>query len=134
MATKVVVCPECESPLQPGRFSCSSCGAVLAAVATVVRSFAPPPAESPVVAAVPEDSALPAAVEPARWIPPGWSDEAALPGHDDASEEAEAIDDEPDKTRLDPDPRDEVAWQGSGSAAGPVAASAPAPPATTWPE
>jgi len=47
MATKVVVCPECESPVEAGRFSCSSCGAVVAAVASVSRSFAPAPAVAP---------------------------------------------------------------------------------------
>ena len=41
MATKTVVCPECDSPLAPGRFSCSVCGALVASVATVSRSFAP---------------------------------------------------------------------------------------------
>ena len=41
MATKTVVCPECDSPLAPGRFSCSVCGALVAAVATMSRSFAP---------------------------------------------------------------------------------------------
>jgi hypothetical protein len=39
MATKTVVCPECDSPLAPGRFSCSVCGALVASVATVSRSF-----------------------------------------------------------------------------------------------
>ena len=41
MATKSVVCPECDSPLAPGRFSCSVCGALVAAVATMSRPFAP---------------------------------------------------------------------------------------------
>ena len=41
MATKTVVCPECDSPLAPGRFSCSVCGALVASVATMSRSFAP---------------------------------------------------------------------------------------------
>jgi hypothetical protein len=39
MATKTVVCPECEAPLAPGRFSCSSCGALVASVATAARPF-----------------------------------------------------------------------------------------------
>ena len=58
MATKVVVCPECESALEPGRFSCSTCGALVAAVASVPRSFAP----------VPEPT--PPAVEPVPLEPP----------------------------------------------------------------
>jgi uncharacterized Zn finger protein (UPF0148 family) len=40
MATKVIVCPECESPLVQGRFSCQSCGVVVAAVASDARTFA----------------------------------------------------------------------------------------------
>jgi hypothetical protein len=39
MATKTVVCPECDSPLAPGRFSCSACGALVAAVASSSRSL-----------------------------------------------------------------------------------------------
>ena len=39
MATRTVVCPECDVPLSPGRFACSSCGALVAAVATVSRPF-----------------------------------------------------------------------------------------------
>jgi hypothetical protein len=46
MATKTVVCPECESPLAHGRFSCSACGALVASVASATRSFlAPEPLE-----------------------------------------------------------------------------------------
>ncbi len=47
MATKVVVCPECESPLVPGRFSCSGCGTLLASVASVSRPFAVPAPVAP---------------------------------------------------------------------------------------
>lgn len=32
MATKTVVCPECGSPADPGRYACAECGALLAAV------------------------------------------------------------------------------------------------------
>ena len=63
MATKTVVCPECDSPLAPGRFSCSVCGALVASVATVSRSFAP----------VAEQVAQPVAAEaapPAEPAPP----------------------------------------------------------------
>ncbi len=75
MATKTVVCPECDAPLSPGRFACSSCGALVASVATVSRSFTqaqpllPPilstaiaaePARPPVVEAAPTfDEPLP---------------------------------------------------------------------------
>jgi hypothetical protein len=66
MATKTVVCPECDSPLAPGRFSCSVCGALVASVATVSRSFAPvaEPIAQPVAA---EAAPLPA--EPAPPVP-----------------------------------------------------------------
>jgi hypothetical protein len=39
MATKMLVCPECESAVAPGRFACTSCGAMLASVATAPRSL-----------------------------------------------------------------------------------------------
>jgi hypothetical protein len=61
MATKSVVCPECEAPLSPGRFSCSECGSLLAAVAGQDRPI--------VSTAVPERGTLPAEpveVEPKR--------------------------------------------------------------------
>lgn len=66
MATKTVVCPECDSPLAPGRFSCSVCGALVASVAMVSRSFAPATdyAAQPVAA---EAAPLPA--EPAPPVP-----------------------------------------------------------------
>jgi len=38
MATKTVVCPECGSPAAPGRFACSECGAMLAAVGPAPRA------------------------------------------------------------------------------------------------
>lgn len=37
MTTRSVVCPECDSPVAPGRYSCPSCGTVLAAVAGLVH-------------------------------------------------------------------------------------------------
>jgi hypothetical protein len=39
MATKVLVCPECGSEVGPGRFACTTCGAMLAAVASAPRPF-----------------------------------------------------------------------------------------------
>lgn len=77
MATKTVVCPECDSPLAPGRFSCSVCGALVASVATMSRPFAPvvesvaPPADVPAAPAVAEGAAWPAEVmAPAEATPP----------------------------------------------------------------
>ena len=64
MATKTVVCPECDSPLAPGRFSCSVCGALVASVATVSRSFAP------VAEQVAHSVAAEAAPPPAEPAPP----------------------------------------------------------------
>jgi len=117
MATKVVVCPECESPVDAGRFSCSSCGAVVAAVASAARSFAPAPAvaPAPVEAVVPEP-AVAASVVADRADPAddGWD----LP-------EAEV---EPDPV---PEPVD--ATVPAPAAAAPDV-HVPAPPATSWPE
>src|SRR5258706_9326004 len=39
MATKLLVCPECASEVAPGRFACTSCGALLASVASAPRSL-----------------------------------------------------------------------------------------------
>lgn len=44
MATKTVVCPECGSEVAPGRYACSECGSLLAAVSSTPR---PPLAEVP---------------------------------------------------------------------------------------
>lgn len=63
MATKTVVCPECDSPLAPGRFSCSVCGALVASVATMPRPFAPVDAVAPRV----EVEVAPATAEGAAW-------------------------------------------------------------------
>jgi hypothetical protein len=71
MATKVMVCPQCESPVVTGRFSCQSCGVVVAAVASDARRFARP---EPVVPPVLE----PAAPDPelAGEEPRSFADEA----------------------------------------------------------
>jgi hypothetical protein len=52
MATKMLVCPECDSAVAPGRFACTSCGALLASVASAPRSLSlteamTPPSVSP---------------------------------------------------------------------------------------
>ena len=41
MATKTVVCPECGSEAERGRYACSECGALLAAVAMTPRANGP---------------------------------------------------------------------------------------------
>lgn len=38
MATKTIVCPECQAPVVSGRFACAQCGALLASVALTPRS------------------------------------------------------------------------------------------------
>jgi hypothetical protein len=59
MATRMVVCPECDTPLSPGRLACSACGALVASVASAIRTFPAeaPPALLPVEEAVPEPAA-----------------------------------------------------------------------------
>jgi len=76
MATKTVVCPECDSPLAPGRFSCSVCGALVASVATVSRSFAP--GAEPMAHAVVAE-AVPLPEEPAASIPDAVAPVATAP-------------------------------------------------------
>jgi len=85
MATKTVVCPECDSPLAPGRFSCSVCGALVASVATMPRPFAPveavaPAVHVPVAPAVAEGAAWPAQVmAPAEPTPQAAASVASAP-------------------------------------------------------
>jgi len=38
MATKTIVCPECQAPAVPGRYACARCGALLASVALTARA------------------------------------------------------------------------------------------------
>ena len=92
MATRTVVCPECESPLAPGRFSCSACGALVASVAGVGRSFILPeilrPTEPDPAAAV--DAATQPAVVPATGPAPDEPrSSAAEDGWDDVRDELE---------------------------------------------
>jgi len=58
MATRMVVCPECDTPLSPGRLACSACGALVASVASAIRTF---PAEAPPALTPVEDLPEPAA-------------------------------------------------------------------------
>jgi hypothetical protein len=62
MATRTVVCPECDAPLARGRFACAACGAMLATVASGSRSLFQ---GGPQVADA-EDSAATAEPEPAN--------------------------------------------------------------------
>lgn len=66
MATKLLVCPECASEVAPGRFACTSCGALLASVASAPRSLGwmqtlTPPALNP---AYPRSVEAVVAIEP----------------------------------------------------------------------
>jgi hypothetical protein len=84
MATKMLVCPECASAVAPGRFACTSCGALLASVASTPRSLGwIDSTPSPIVtAAAPLDDSAdqvtidPDAIDPAgggRAIGPAWA-------------------------------------------------------------
>ena len=56
MATRTVVCPNCDTPLAPGRFSCSSCGALVASVASASRPLlSAEVAPAPILEGVPSD-------------------------------------------------------------------------------
>lgn len=103
MATKTVVCPECASPLTPGRFACSSCGALVASVASSARTFStvdPELARMPVTMAPPPPPAVPPVEVAADETDAGeptddghWVDEA--PG-ESAAESVSARADAPD--------------------------------------
>ena len=143
MATKTVVCPTCEAPVEPGRYACLACGSLLVAVAATRRSMAteatptavPPP--SPV--AEPAD----AAPDDDPWLDPASVDAidedaglilAGAPAEPDAGAGPGA---EPDAR----DPLDEPHWPGdpglpawAGGAAPEPAATAPEwPPQPVWP-
>ncbi|HEX5012531.1 MAG TPA: hypothetical protein VFV72_00120 [Candidatus Limnocylindrales bacterium] len=137
MATKVLVCPECESAVVPGRFSCSSCGALLAAVASVSRSFGRPERS-------PEPMSEPAPDEPLDEDAPlaATVDPDAERGDSDDAEPAWG---EPDPTPavavvLPPAPVADVGADVSDAppidvpVAAMTAASAVAAPAPAWPE
>jgi hypothetical protein len=56
MATRTVVCPNCDTPLAPGRFSCSSCGALVASVASASRPLlSAEVAAAPILEGVPSE-------------------------------------------------------------------------------
>lgn len=84
MATKLLVCPECASEVAPGRFACTSCGALLASVASAPRSLGwteamTPPAVNPASPGI--DEPVLEAVEPEKsesnghgeTIGPAWA-------------------------------------------------------------
>jgi hypothetical protein len=79
MATKTVVCPECDTPVVPGRLSCSACGALVASVASAVRMFSPPePAVPPVLQPATNPKQRKAKATEVRPLPD--SDDAPLAG------------------------------------------------------
>ena len=57
MTATSVVCPECESPVAPGRLSCQSCGTLLASVVGSTNRYSPPPVD-PTLPDVDEDRPL----------------------------------------------------------------------------
>ncbi len=136
MATRTVVCPECDAPLAPGRFACPACGALLATVASGSRPLVP--VEEP-------------SVDPALHAEAHVESNTAEPEPADSEVEASPIRDEPlepiePQVVLDPggpttEPtREPVAATASAS---PIDAIAPAwpPPASnnqpagaSWPE
>jgi hypothetical protein len=134
MATKVVVCPECESALEPGRFSCSTCGALVAAVASVPRSFAPVPEPTPpTVEPVPVE--LP---PPPEMFAPATADATPLDddGWDppDAEPEAELEPAVAASTALAPEaPPAPLTAMAPEPLPAPVTFE-PAPPAQSWPD
>ena len=55
MTATSVVCPECGSPVAPGRLSCQSCGTLLASVVGSSRRYANAPVVDPMLPEVDED-------------------------------------------------------------------------------
>src|SRR5262245_58850613 len=135
MAAKVIVCPECESTVGPGRFSCTECGALVAAVASESRSFTPldtyvppvveaaPPEPVPLAAVVVDDDApLALEADPVDDDDMPWAEAAEI----DESRPLAAAAEAPPA----PDPVEDAA---PDAMAGPDE-HVPAPPAVSWPE
>lgn len=150
MATKLVVCPECTAPLSPGRFACPSCGALVAAVATVSRPFTsveavPPPILAPAIPeAVKTDRAVataaavgaPVATRAPRLIAPSRRARPQSRPEKPASSDPVLPPRPPDEgpqTRL---PWGSTASQPEPPSSPPPASRPPAspPPVPTWPE
>jgi hypothetical protein len=124
MATKVVVCPECESALEPGRFSCPTCGALVAAVASVPRSFAPAPeAVAPVVEPAPDATVAASTAAPSLSATP-----TAAASYTPAAPVPPSV--APDAPMTDERARLPATYAPAAS----VATFTPAPPATSWPQ
>lgn len=152
MATRTVVCPECDSPLAPGRFACPTCGALVASVATVSRPFMPaeptlPPVvtpatqaepPSPVIAAEPAPPAAPTATAavaepfPSRRVRPVAAPRRAkpIPQADAPDPVHEAAIDPPQAPDAGQQPQ--LAWVLEGSTRDEAPPATPAVP--SWPE
>lgn len=156
MATRTVVCPECDAPLAPGRFACGECGALLATVASGSRSLFPAavatPPEEPYAPDAPEDPAEQEVVagptaEVAAFAPVLNPDTEKAPA---SHEVAWAVAEEPaPATAAEPLPEPAslpvgAMWAAPAATPAPAvampvtwpAAPAPAPPAVapSWPE
>ncbi len=64
MTATSVVCPECGSPVAPGRLSCQSCGTLLASVVGSSRRYANAPVVDPMLPDVDEDRPIASARRP----------------------------------------------------------------------
>src|SRR5438876_2270371 len=115
MATKTIVCPECQAPAAPGRYACEQCGALLASLA--LAAHADRPSIGGLVAADGSMSALvgasndamePATTDHSRSVSPApaWTHAlAADPDHGEPilppPREDERWDDEPEPARAE---------------------------------
>jgi hypothetical protein len=125
MATKTVVCPECEAPLAPGRFSCSACGALVASVASATRSFLPPEPAEP--ASEPFPVAEPAAEPPAHVQPAAVT--PVRNTHESDATDDDGWDDVPDEPKAE-----EGAVEAAAPSPSSVQAESPAwPDVPSWP-
>ena len=119
MATKLLVCPECASEVAPGRFACTSCGALLASVASAPRSLGwteamTPPAVNPASPGI--DEPVLDAVEPEKSesnghgeaIGPAWAHGPLerAPGETDLDLTADEATSETGTNRADAQPTD----------------------------
>lgn len=92
MATKTVVCPECGSEVAPGRYACSECGSLLAAVSATPRPPLVEIATEPEVSLLADEPDEAAVAEPAADADTELEPEPAL---DAEPEPAQADEREP---------------------------------------
>jgi hypothetical protein len=149
MATKTLVCPECQAPAVPGRYACAQCGALLASVGLARASRSSEPAAAAILPSTASGEApagsgdradatattTPVDARPPIVVAPAWTQSLAAEPVDSEPTEDERWDDELPSSELDLGPSSvttsEIIQDGPAEqrveAPAPAAAEEPAP-------